>query len=69
MKPLYSNSARIAFRGKMHFVCRIGQVQKNRLIEKIHFISHKICFGLEISKLIFHYAIFSGGRVWEAVLQ
>ena len=28
IKPLYSNAPRIAFCGKMHFVCRIGQVKQ-----------------------------------------
>ena len=28
IKSLYSNAARIAFRGKMSFVCRIGQVKQ-----------------------------------------
>ena len=28
MKLLYSNVARIAFRGKLHFVCYIGQVKQ-----------------------------------------
>ena len=28
MKPLYSNATRLAFRGKMYFVCHIGQVHR-----------------------------------------
>ena len=27
IKPLYINTPRIAFRGKMHFVCRLGRVK------------------------------------------
>ena len=35
--------------------------QKNRLIETVLLSTHNICFGLEIKKIIFQYALLSGG--------
>ena len=34
-KPLYSNAARTAFCGKMHFVCHIGQVKQTFISQKL----------------------------------
>ena len=31
--------------------------QKNRLIERVLLSTHNICFGWEIRKIIFHYAL------------
>ena len=38
-------------------------LQKNRLIEYAHLITHNICFGWEITKLILHYALSSGEQI------
>ena len=35
--------------------------QKNRLIETVLLSTHNICFGWEIKKIIFQYALLSGG--------
>ena len=35
--------------------------QKNRLIETVLLITHNICFGWEIKKIIFLYTLLSGG--------
>ena len=37
--------------------------QKNRLIETVLLSTYNICFGLEIKKIIFQYALLSGGLV------
>ena len=36
---------------------------KNRLIEYAHLITHNICFGWEITKLILHHTLLSGEQV------
>ena len=36
--------------------------QKNRLIETVLFSTHNLCFGREIRKLFFNYALISHGQ-------
>ena len=36
----------------------------NRLNETVLLITHKICFGRDIRKLFFDYALLSGGLGW-----
>ena len=40
--------------------CVLG-AQKNRLIETVLLSTHNICFGREINKVVFQYALLSGG--------
>ena len=39
--------------------CVVG-AQKNRLIETVLLSTHNICFGSEIKKIVFQYALLSG---------
>ena len=39
----------------------LRSAQKNRLIETVLLSTHNICFGREIRKIVFCYALLSGG--------
>ena len=48
---------------------RTISIQKNRLIETVLLSTHNIRFGSEIRKIIFQYALLSGGLVPCQVLE
>ena len=70
---MYSNATRIACRGKMH-LCMSQRYSIEIVIftlsislrvcfwfEFVHLVTHNICFGWEITKIIFRYTLLSGG--------
>ena len=43
--------------------------QKNRLIETVLLSTHNICFGSEMKKIVFQYALLSGGLFYSATYK
>ena len=48
--------------------CVLG-AQKNRLIETVLLSTHNICFGWERRKIIFSYALLSGGPAYNLIIM
>ena len=42
--------------------------QKNRLTETVLLSTHNICFGWEMIKIAFQYALLSGGLIYDSLI-
>ena len=54
---------KIAFVPYPSILTCVLDAEKNRLIERVLFSTHNICFDLEIRKIIFQYTLLSGGLI------